>query len=137
MTRVLVATVLAALGITSLCAAAAPPYVPRTPACKEGSIVRSVVGRFGAYTPGVVGYRIAIRNISHIRQSRLELRSQYWPVERRYCHARVVTSDGKPRDLWYLIESTFGFASIGSSVSFCVSGLDPWYVNGANCRSVR
>ena len=138
MKRKLYASALMVLVIAGLSGGASPPsYVPRTPACEADGILRSVINRFATYTPAVVGYPVAIRNLSHIRENRLELRSQYWPVERRYCHAQVVTSDGRPRDLWYLIESTFGFAGIGSSVTFCVSGLDPWYVNGTNCRSVR
>ena len=138
MPRKLIAKALMMLAVAGTSGGASPsPYTPATPPCEADGILRSVVGRFAAYTPRVVGYPIAIRNLSHVRENRLELRSSFWPVERRYCHAQVVTSDGRPRDLWYLIESTFGFAGLGSSVTFCVSGLDPWYVNGTNCRSVR
>ena len=59
------------------------------------------------------------------------------PIERRYCHAKAALSDGRSRDVWYLIERPMGFAGIGSNVEFCVSGFDRWHVYGGRCRSLQ
>lgn len=56
------------------------------------------------------------------------------PIARRYCGAKVVLSDGRSRDLWYLIESRMGFAGVGDNVEFCVSGFDRWHVYNGRCR---
>jgi capsid protein len=56
------------------------------------------------------------------------------PIARRYCGAKVVLSDGRSRDLWYLIESRMGFAGMGDNVEFCVSGFDRWNVYNGRCR---
>ena len=59
------------------------------------------------------------------------------PIERRYCHGDVILSDGRSRDIWYLIENPMGFAGIGSNVEFCVAGFDRWRVYNGNCRVLR
>ncbi len=58
-------------------------------------------------------------------------------VGRTYCEATVVMNDNRRRPVWYLIESTMGFAGIGDNVEYCVAGLDPWHVHGSYCASVR
>lgn len=47
----------------------------------------------------------------------------------------MTTTDGRQRELWYLIEGTFGFAGLGL-VEFC-ERLDPWHAYGAHCKSLR
>ena len=58
-------------------------------------------------------------------------------IGRTYCEATAVMNDHRARPVWYLIESTMGFAGIGDNVEYCVAGLDPWHVYGAYCTSVR
>ncbi len=58
-------------------------------------------------------------------------------VGRTYCQATAVLNDNRPRPVWYLIETTMGYAGIGDNVEYCVAGLDPWHVYGAYCASVR
>jgi hypothetical protein len=56
------------------------------------------------------------------------------PIARRYCGATAVLSDGRKRDVWYLIEDGMGFVGIGDNVEFCVSGFDRWMVYNGRCR---
>lgn len=56
------------------------------------------------------------------------------PIARRYCGATLVMTDGKKRDVWYLIEDGMGLAGIGDNVEFCVSGYDRWKVYNGRCR---
>ena len=58
-------------------------------------------------------------------------------IERSYCMADSVMTDGQFRTVYYAIEYGVGFASIGDYVDFCVLGLDPWHVHDGSCRTVR
>ncbi|MCO6186491.1 hypothetical protein [Rhizobium sp. L1K21] len=80
---------------------------------------------------------IAIEDIYGVHLNRFEGRDYTHSVERQYCHATARFSDGRKRHIWYLIERNWGFAGLGSSTSYCVEGLDPWYYYGRNCRSLR
>ncbi|WP_265515529.1 hypothetical protein [Nitratireductor luteus] len=59
------------------------------------------------------------------------------PIERRYCRATARLSDGRDRNIWYVIEYGQGFASIGDNVEFCLSGFDRWKVYNGSCRVLR
>lgn len=106
-----------------------------TPSCEQ--VTGTVSGRFSQSMRSFLDRDLSIAAFGLIHETRLEQRDETHPVERRYCQTKVTTSDGKRRQLWYLIENSWGFAGLGSSVEFCVSGLDPWHVYGAHCRSLR
>jgi hypothetical protein len=58
-------------------------------------------------------------------------------IPRRYCTAKALVSDGKPRVVQYSIIEDGGFASIGQGVEWCVTGLDrDWAYNPA-CRAAK
>ena len=58
-------------------------------------------------------------------------------IERTYCMADSVMTNGETRTVYYAIEFGQGFASLGNYVDFCVLGLDPWRVHDAGCRTVQ
>jgi hypothetical protein len=58
-------------------------------------------------------------------------------VGRTWCEATALLNTNRTRSVWYLVETTWGFAGVGDSVEYCVSGLDPWHVYGADCASLR
>jgi hypothetical protein len=58
-------------------------------------------------------------------------------VERTYCVADSVMTNGAALPVFYAIEHGMGFASVGDYVDFCVLGLDPWHVHDGSCRTVR
>lgn len=106
-----------------------------TPSCEQ--VTGTVSSRFAQNMRGFLDMDLSIANFGIISESRLEPRDETHGVERRYCQAKVTTTDGARRQLWFLIESSWGYAGLGSSVEFCVSGLDPWHVYGAHCKSLR
>lgn len=57
-------------------------------------------------------------------------------VSQRFCRVRALFSDHRKRNVHYVIETPMGFAGIGHNVTFCVAGLDPWYVHGRHCSSL-
>ncbi|MBD9371734.1 hypothetical protein IB238_03635 [Rhizobium sp. ARZ01] len=103
--------------------------------------------------PGVLGFitrRFEYKAANYIRQnlSIYEIRraqlTQFEPfngyissVQRQYCVADATLTDGSHRPLFYLIERPWGFAGMGRSIEFCIPGLDPWYVYGDDCASLR
>ena len=106
-------------------------------ACRNRSILGLITADFGYRARHYLKADIAIAEIRDMGLNRLELRDETHPVEREYCFATAITTDGETRALWYLIERGWGFAGIGSNIEFCLSGLDPWYVYGAQCASLR
>ena len=82
--------------------------------------------------------RVAIVDFHKVRESRHQPKiAGERPIDRRYCHAKADLSDGRSRDVWYVIERPMGFAGIGSNVEFCVSGFDRWNVYDSRCRVLR
>jgi hypothetical protein len=58
-------------------------------------------------------------------------------IPRRYCTAKALVSDGKPRVVQYSIIEDGGFASFSQGVEWCVTGLDrDWAYNPA-CRAAK
>ncbi|MCV9997538.1 hypothetical protein OE766_04705 [Pararhizobium sp. YC-54] len=108
-----------------------------TDACRSPQVLGFITSGFSTRATHYLRRDIAIAEIRDMRQKRVVLRDETRPVQREYCRATAVTTDGEKRALWYLIERGFGFAGIGSNIEFCLSGLDPWNVYGAQCASLR
>lgn len=106
-------------------------------ACGSPAVLGFITSNFGYKAAHYLKTDIAIADIRDTYQKRLEPRDETHLVEREYCRATATTTDGENRAVWYLIERNWGFAGIGSNVEFCVSGLDPWSVYGAQCASLR
>ncbi|MBP2235002.1 capsid protein [Sinorhizobium kostiense] len=106
-------------------------------ACGNPSVLGFITRRFDYKAANYLHANIAIAEIRDIGLSRYEPRDYTHLVEREYCYGSAVTTDGVRRPLWYLIERPWGFAGVGASVEFCIGGLDPWYVYGAHCASLR
>lgn len=115
--------------------AASTEALAGAPSCEQ--VTGTVSSRFAQNMRSFLGSDLSIAGFGIISETRFEPRNETHRVERRYCQAKVTTSDGARRQLWFLIESDWDYAGLGSSVEFCVSGLDPWHVYGAHCRSLR
>lgn len=124
---------------TLLCAAAlwATNAQAQIPDCAEGGILSFIDHRFDYKARHYLREDIDILAIHSVRGTHVALRDETHPIQRVYCHAKVDMSDGHRRDLWYMIESNMGYAGLGRRIRFCISGLDPWHVDGRQCRSVR
>lgn len=106
--------------------------------CGHSAVLGKITSRFRHQVKHVPHLPLVdIDDFYHIGESRYLPQREDRPIERRYCHAKVALSDGRSRDIYYLIEKPMGFAGVGSNVEFCVSGFDRWNVYGARCRSVR
>lgn len=106
--------------------------------CNDHSVLSRIVSRFDYADRNLLGTGLAIQDFSAIRLTRYEGTDEKRLIERFYCQAYANMSDNQPRPVWYLVETGMGYAGIvGDNVEFCVSGLDPLKVYGANCRSLQ
>ncbi|WEX87544.1 hypothetical protein PZN02_003950 [Sinorhizobium garamanticum] len=143
MTRTLAASLLLSLSLTTAAPAAdyigepAPHAAYAAGACSNASVLGFITRRFDYKAANYLHANLAIAEIRDMGQNRFEPRDYTHLVEREYCYATAVMTDGVRRPLWYLIERPWGFAGVGRSIEFCVGGLDPWYVYGAHCASLR
>ena len=113
-------------------------YASDPGACADTRVLGRISERFRYQVRNVPNLPdVAIMDFFNIGETRYLPKREKWPIERRYCHAKVALSDGKSRSVWYLIEHPMGFAGIGSNVEFCVSGFDRWHVYNGNCRVLR
>lgn len=139
--RLLFVMALAVAGAMAAARAADPVAVAiDTPGiCASQAVLSSISSRFSHQVNHVPHLaRVAIADFHRIRESRHQPQvAGERPIERRYCHARADMTDGRSRDVWYVIEKPMGFAGIGSNVEFCVSGFDRWNVYDGRCRVLR
>lgn len=105
--------------------------------CADGSVLSFIDQRFDYKASRYLQANLDILGFDRVSNTHVDYRDETHPIERVYCHAKVDMNDGRRRDLWYMIESGMGYAGLGERVRFCISGLDPWYVDGRQCRSVR
>jgi hypothetical protein len=108
-----------------------------TRACDDAAVLKSISKRFHAQSHVVHQDRLRIEAFDRVHQHRASDKSEFHPIARRYCGATATLSDGRRRDVWYLIESNAGLAGLGNNVEFCVSGFDRWNVYDAYCRVLR
>ncbi len=139
--RLLLASTLALAGGAAVAEAADPVAVAiDTPGiCGHDAVLDRIASHFRYQVHHVPHLaNVGIADFHHIRESRHEPKiADERPIERRYCHARADLTDGRSRDVWYVIERPMGFAGIGSNVEFCVSGFDRWNVYDGRCRVLR
>ncbi|MCK3775313.1 hypothetical protein MZK49_01060 [Ensifer sesbaniae] len=146
MTRTLAATLLISLSLAGAAApgASAADYIGSgqvqsydAGVCSEASVLGFITSRFEYRAANYLHADLSIAEIRNMGQDRHEFRDETHLVEREYCFATAVMTDGQQRSLYYLIERPWGFAGVGRNIEFCVGGLDPWYVYGAHCASLR
>lgn len=105
--------------------------------CAEGGVTSFIDHRFDYKARHYLRQDLDILAIHSIVNTHVQRSDETHPIQRVYCHAKADMSDGRRRDLWYMIESNMGFVGIGNRIRFCIAGLDPWHVDGRQCRSVR
>lgn len=129
-------TALPALALGSALLSGGAAYAG-TSECTDGGVLSFIDSRFDTKASRYLQANLDIVGFDQVSNTRVDYRDETHPIQRVYCHAKVDMNDGRRRDLWYMIESGMGFAGLGERVRFCISGLDPWYVDGRQCRSVR
>lgn len=108
-------------------------------ACDNPAVLRAITHRFTINDRNVIQRDLAIEDYYDVYQDKFVAASEVegTMIDRRFCRGKVVMNDGRTRTIWYMIELGQGFAGVGANVEYCISGLDPWHIYGAFCRSVR
>lgn len=106
-------------------------------ACSQPHLLNYIQSRFVWTDRHVLRRGLRIDAIDRARETHREPTTPKHQIGRIHCQATALMNDGRQRQIWYMIETGMGFASINDNVEFCIAGLDPWKVYGAWCRSVR
>lgn len=106
------------------------------PECSAPAVYSQIVGRFNWATSTTFHYGVAIESISAARE-RGRVSFGLAPVNRRYCRAQAMLSNGRRHTVHYRIEEGMGLAGTGWKVEFCLPGYDRWRVSGGGCRVLR
>nr|WP_111575188.1 phage portal protein [Falsochrobactrum ovis] len=115
-----------------------PAVVVDAGVCSQQSVLRRVVADFSYQVRHVPELpQVGISAMSDVQLTRYEPKTNPAEIERTYCKATAVLSDGQYRPVWYMVEEGQGFAGVGTNVEFCVDGFDRWHVYDANCRVLR
>lgn len=106
--------------------------------CGDATVLKRISRRFDHQVRHVPHLpQVAITSFEGIHEHRYLASHEDRPIARRYCNATAWMTDGRSRQVWYLIEYGQGFAGIGDNVEFCVSGFDRWNVYNGHCRILR
>ncbi|MDB5520494.1 MAG: hypothetical protein JWQ82_91 [Tardiphaga sp.] len=111
-----------------------PRYDGILPACE--SMLGRVSSRFAEKESTFWNSALQIVGYDHVQETAF----RPWQsdnIPRRYCSARAMLNDGKPRTVHFSIIEDGGIASFGDGIEFCVVGLDRnWAFNPA-CKAAR
>ncbi|MDM7851584.1 phage portal protein [Pseudochrobactrum kiredjianiae] len=133
----------AGLSAGSFSQAQAADYIATSPAaispvCQEQGVINRAVAQFDRLVRGVPEMpAVSINAVSNVSATRFDPKTYPSGIERHYCRATAVLSNGENRNMWYMVEKTQGFASMGSNVESCVDGFDKWFVYDGRCRVLR
>lgn len=111
-----------------------PRYDGIVPPCE--ALLDKVSSRFAEKERTFWNSDLQITGFAHVR----EIAVQPWTdrnIPRRFCTAKAMISDGKPRTVNFSVIEDGGLASIGSGVEFCVVGLDRNWAYNPACRMAR
>ncbi|MBX8784817.1 phage portal protein [Ochrobactrum sp. GRS2] len=134
---------LAGLSAGSFSQAQAADYIATAPAvtdpvCHEQSVINSAVAQFDRLVRGVPEMpAVSINAVSNVSATRYDQKTYPSGIERHYCRATAVLSNGENRNIWYMVEESQGLASMGRNVESCVDGFDKWFVYDGRCRVLR
>ena len=109
----------------------------RTPACDDKFVLRHIERRTPIETRAQSHHPLTITHFEHPRQTQYAPRGGRNQIGQRFCRVRATFSDHKKRAIFYVVETPMGFAGVGHNVTYCIAGLDPWYVHGHHCSSLR
>jgi len=142
MTRYKAVRILLALGgLFAVLAAGAGPAsafgISSHAACDDQAVLRAIAYRFSINDRNVLKQGLAIDAYVEVQENRYQPAYEGSMIDRRFCQGRVAMNDGRTRTIWYMIEAGQGLAGFGGNVDYCIAGLDPWRIYGANCQSVR
>jgi hypothetical protein len=117
------------------------PYDARLPPCNDPAVLGLISDRFAQKESGYWRSPLAIAGYDRVRQIGFRSNGPGY-IPRRYCVARALVNDLRPRPVIYAIGEGeeilgFGFLGMGWGVEWCVVGLDRNLAYAPGCSSLR
>lgn len=109
----------------------------RTPHCDDPLVLNRIKLRTPKETHLTTRHPLYVEEFGHARENRYVPRHGRNQIAQRFCQVAATLSDHSHRTIYYVVETPMGFAGIGHNMEFCIAGLDPWYVHGHRCSSLR
>lgn len=109
----------------------------RTPHCDDPLVLNRIKLRTPKETHLTTRHALYVEEFGHARENQYVPRHGRNQIAQRFCQVPATLSDHSHRTIYYLVETPMGFAGIGHNMEFCIAGLDPWYVHGSHCSSLR
>jgi hypothetical protein len=139
MTRIVLSALLVMLfaAPASVSGASANEFGPRDiiPSCHNNTVLKRVVSKL-AYANYQFHWGVSIGRITDVYEKPMAINAPDSLITRRYCGGTAWLSDGSHSEVYYLIESSQGFVSIGYSVQSCLPKFDPWRTYDGWCRAI-
>ena len=111
-----------------------PRYDGRVKPCEAA--LPTIISQFREKESTFWNSALQITGYDHVRETGF----RPWTsdnIPRRYCSARAMLNDGKPRTVDYSISEDGGFAGYGPGVEWCVTGLDRNWAYNPRCKAAR
>lgn len=111
-------------------------YSGQLPSCADPGVHADIASSFAGREREYWGSSLELSSFT--RPTEIGYRS--WGPEfvpRRFCSASAYTSDGRKRQVYWLVAERQGFASVGTGVEWCVTGLDRSYAFAPGCKMAR
>jgi hypothetical protein len=107
--------------------------------CNTGWVLKSLKTKVDSKYRQYNGTKLFLLDIINPTQTYERKRDATHKVKRKFCHATARMNDGSKRDMWYLLETPWGFAGTPklAGLEFCIAGLDPWKIYGRDCSTIR
>lgn len=106
------------------------------PACDDPFVFRRIQGLFQARESEFWNSGLAITGFDNVRETGYRTTGEDY-IPRRYCWARVVLNDQKPREVSYALSQDMGWLGMDVGVEWCITGLDRSNGFGADCQSIQ
>ena len=109
----------------------------RTPHCGDKFVLKHIKRRTPLETWYTIHKPRYIESFGHPRERQFVPRQGRNQIAQRFCTVTALFSDHKHRKIDYVVETPMGFAGVGHNVTYCIRGIDPWYVHGGHCSALR
>ncbi len=113
-----------------------PRYDAVVPPCDYPAALSRIQTRFATKEDRFWNSDLALVGFDRVRQ----IAFRPWAegtVPRRFCSARVLTSDGRRRSVYYAIIEDGGMIGANWGVEWCVVGLDRNWAYNPSCKMAR
>jgi len=126
-----------AAALLALCCSTVMAAAGELPACDSASVLSALSSRQAWAEAHTWKDGVTIAAVDRVSERQLSATESLSSIGRRYCAARAELTAARPTGLYYVVSANEGFAGYGWNVEFCLSGHDPYYVYGADCKVLK